>query len=272
MRATEAYTTLLRGQRRRLLPLYSLMIATAPLPTSAWDDIGWTGGETVADGRHLVIYAQRTADGRIAFGGRGAPYHFGSRVSSHFDREDAVFRALEETLHDLLPPTRGRGHAPRGGPIGVARDWSPSVTIDREAGIAWAGGIRRRRRIHEQRRGSHPCRPHPRARDGADAAAVGAAPLTAMGARTAALAGGQRRRACHAQRRRRGAAHGPSLTESADGDAIAGPLTLRPCGGRRPSAVSSWRLESCSLRSTDETCVSTVLTDRWRRGWRSPCR
>ena len=25
----------------------------------------------------MIIYGQRTADGRIAFGGRGGPYHFG---------------------------------------------------------------------------------------------------------------------------------------------------------------------------------------------------
>ena len=30
-------------------------------------------------------------------------------------------------------------------------------------------------------------------------------------------------------------------------------------------AVSSWRFDSCSLRSTDDTCVSTVFTDTWMR-------
>lgn len=141
VRATEAYTPDLRGQHRALLPLYSLMIATAPLPDAAWAEIGWSRGETLNDGRHLIIYAQRTADGRIAFGGRGAPYHFGSRVSEGFDRDPGVFRALEEALHDLIPQTRDVAITHRwGGPIGVARDWYPSVTIDRERGIAAAGG------------------------------------------------------------------------------------------------------------------------------------
>jgi glycine/D-amino acid oxidase-like deaminating enzyme len=141
VRATEAYTTGLRGERRTLLPLYSLMIATEPLPEGVWAQIGWSRGETVADGRHLIIYAQRTADGRIAFGGRGAPYHFGSRVTDDFDREPAVFDALEATLSDLFPPTRGVAVTHRwGGPIGVARDWFPSVGLDRASGLAWAGG------------------------------------------------------------------------------------------------------------------------------------
>ncbi|MBJ7608267.1 MAG: FAD-dependent oxidoreductase [Candidatus Dormibacteraeota bacterium] len=141
VRATEAYTVRLPGDRRTLLPLYSLMIATEPLTDAAWAEIGWSNAETVADGRHLIIYAQRTADGRIAFGGRGAPYHFGSRISAGFDREPAVFSALEASLHDLIPHTHDVAVTHRwGGPIGVARDWFPSVGIDRARGVAWAGG------------------------------------------------------------------------------------------------------------------------------------
>jgi glycine/D-amino acid oxidase-like deaminating enzyme len=141
VRATEAFTARFRANHRAILPLYSLMIATAPLPQELWAEIGWSRGETLNDGRHLIIYAQRTADDRIAFGGRGAPYHFGSRVINSFDRNPAVFTALETTLHDLIPQTRGVPVTHRwGGPIGVPRDWYPSVTIDRDSGIATAGG------------------------------------------------------------------------------------------------------------------------------------
>ena len=76
VRATEGYTPSLRGERRRFIPIYSLMIATEPLPAAAWDEIGLRRRETFGDLRHLRIYGQRTADDRIAFGGRGAPYHF----------------------------------------------------------------------------------------------------------------------------------------------------------------------------------------------------
>ncbi len=78
VRATEGYTATLPGLRRAIAPVYSLMIATEPLPTSFWSSVGWRNRETLTDGRHLIIYAQRTADNRIAFGGRGAPYHFRS--------------------------------------------------------------------------------------------------------------------------------------------------------------------------------------------------
>jgi glycine/D-amino acid oxidase-like deaminating enzyme len=117
------------------------MVATEPLPRSFWAAAGWAERQTVTDGRHLVIYAQRTADGRIAFGGRGAPYHFGSRVTDSYDRDPVVFSALEEALHELLPQTRGVAITHRwGGPIGVARDWFPSVGFDRATGMGWAGG------------------------------------------------------------------------------------------------------------------------------------
>jgi len=141
VRATEGYTARLPGLRRRLVPLYSLMIATEPLPETFWEGIGWEGRETLTDGRHLLIYAQRTADDRIALGGRGAPYHFGSRVEPDFDSDPAVFEALRGVLVQLFPAAADAVITHRwGGPIGVPRDWFTSVGLDRDEGLAWAGG------------------------------------------------------------------------------------------------------------------------------------
>lgn len=141
VRATEAYTAQLPKSKRRLMPLYSLMIGTEPLPDSAWNEIGWSNAETIHDGRHLLIYAQRTVDGRIAMGGRGAPYHFGSRISDENDREPRMFDAIREVLGDLFPVTREAEITHRwGGPIGVPRDWFTSVGYTEATGLAWAGG------------------------------------------------------------------------------------------------------------------------------------
>jgi len=141
VRATEGYTPRLAGHRRTLAPIYSLVIATEPLPAGFWDGVGWRRRETVSDGRHLIIYAQRTADNRIVFGGRGAPYHFGSRVRPEFDRDPAVFAELERVLHALFPGTRDARITHRwGGALGVPRDWHASVGLDRRTGLAWAGG------------------------------------------------------------------------------------------------------------------------------------
>ena len=141
VRATEGFTAQLPGLRRTLAPVYSLMVATEPLADDVWDQIGLRARETFADHRHLVIYGQRTSDGRLAFGGRGAPYHFGSRIRPEQDRDPAVFAALHRVLVDLLPAVGGAAltHA-WGGPLGIARDWCASVGLDRGTGLAWAGG------------------------------------------------------------------------------------------------------------------------------------
>jgi glycine/D-amino acid oxidase-like deaminating enzyme len=141
VRATEGYTPLLPGLKRTLVPLYSLMIVTEPLPESFWKSVGWSDRETFADGRNLIIYAQRTADDRIAFGGRGAPYHFGSSVSDLYDRDQRVFVDLRRVLISLFPEARDAEITHSwGGPLGVPRDWFSSVGYDQELGAAWAGG------------------------------------------------------------------------------------------------------------------------------------
>ncbi len=139
--ATEAWTARLPGRRRAVAPVYSLMVATEPLPASFWATAGLAAGETFSDHRHLIIYGQRTADDRLAFGGRGAPYHAGSQVQPRFDRDERVFAGLRSTLVELFPALRGHAftHA-WGGPLGVPRDWHAGVGLDRATGLAWAGG------------------------------------------------------------------------------------------------------------------------------------
>lgn len=139
--ALEAWSSGVAPQRRTIVPVYSLMVATEPLDDAMWHRIGLTQRETFSDHRHLVIYGQRTADGRIAFGGRGAPYHFGSAVRERFDHDIRIHEGLHRTLVELFPclvdvPISHRW----GGPLGVPRDWHPSVGLDRSSGLAWAGG------------------------------------------------------------------------------------------------------------------------------------
>ena len=67
LRATEGYTDSLPSQSRQLMPLYSMMVATEPLPPSVWDEIGLARRETFGDGRRVTIYGQRTLDDRLAF-------------------------------------------------------------------------------------------------------------------------------------------------------------------------------------------------------------
>jgi len=141
VRATEGYTARLPRMRRTVAPVYSLMVATEPQPADFWDEVGLAQRETFSDYRHLIIYGQRTADDRLAFGGRGAPYHFGSKIKPAFDRDARVFAELRRVLAELFPRL---GDVPVtaswGGPLGIPRDWSASVGIDRSTGFAWGGG------------------------------------------------------------------------------------------------------------------------------------
>lgn len=141
VRATEAYTRDLPGRRRTLVPLYSLMVATAPLEQSLWDEIGLDRMETFADDRRMVIYGQRTADDRIAFGGRGAPYCYGSAIRPGIEQSSDVHDHIAAALAELLPMAADAEITHRwGGVLGVPRDWRPSVGYDRSSGLAWAGG------------------------------------------------------------------------------------------------------------------------------------
>jgi glycine/D-amino acid oxidase-like deaminating enzyme len=141
VRATEGYSVGFSGHARRYIPIYSLMIATAPLPDAFWDEVGWAGRETFTDGRHLYIYAARTPDGRIAIGGRGAPYHYRSRISRAFEDVPEVFEKLHRVLRRFFPAVGDVEITHRwGGPLAIPRDWHPSIGLDAPTGLAWAGG------------------------------------------------------------------------------------------------------------------------------------
>ncbi len=141
VRATEGFTAQLPGSRRELVPLYSMMIATEPLAPEVWDRIGLRDRTAFDDGRHLIIYGQRTRDDRLAFGGRGAPYHFGSTVRPEFDTDPEVADLLTSGLRTLFPVLADTAVTHHwGGPLAVARDWHASVRFDRTTGRATAGG------------------------------------------------------------------------------------------------------------------------------------
>jgi len=140
VRATEAYSGSIRGHERAIIPAHSMMIATEPLPDSVWDEIGFPRRVTFGDPRRKITYGQRTADGRIAFGCRGS-YFYGSKVHHRFAADDPVFGEVRDVLEDFFPVLAGHAVTHRwGGALGIPRNWTPSVGLDREAGFGWAGG------------------------------------------------------------------------------------------------------------------------------------
>lgn len=141
VQATEGYSHAIRQTKRRLAPLYSLMVATEPLDDATIDALGWRDRATFNDGGEMIVYAQLTGDRRIAFGGRGAPYHFASRIRDRFDTDDSTHRRIVASIARHFPAAAGARITHRwGGPLGVPRDWTPSVIVDRPAKYARLGG------------------------------------------------------------------------------------------------------------------------------------
>lgn len=142
IRATESYTIQERTERRSFLPLYSLMIATEPLSEQTWDALGWSDGLGIQDGRHLYYYAQRTVDGRIALGGRGAPYRLTDPISVDNEQDPGVYAKLCQTLREAFPAAaQARITHHWGGSLAVPRDWCMRTSFDRGTGLGFVGAF-----------------------------------------------------------------------------------------------------------------------------------
>jgi glycine/D-amino acid oxidase-like deaminating enzyme len=139
--ACEAWLPELPGRGRDVLPVYSLVVLTDPLDDEVWARIGWQGHECLSSHRLTVDYLSRTGDGRILFGGRGAPYHFGSDVDPAYDAHDPTHAELQHQLTSWFPVLAGARFAARwGGPLAMPRDWLPSFRYDAATGIGAAYG------------------------------------------------------------------------------------------------------------------------------------
>ncbi len=139
--ANEAWVSQLPGHRRDVIPVYSLIVLTDPVDDATWDEIGWQAHECLASHRYTVDYLSRTLDGRILFGGRGAPYHYGSRISPAYDRDEATHASLRAQLRAWFPMVGDLSFSHAwGGPLGMPRDFCPTFRVEPGHGIAAAHG------------------------------------------------------------------------------------------------------------------------------------
>lgn len=141
LRCTEGFTSALPGARRTWLPMNSSMIVTAPLKDRVWDEIGWRTAPVLGDMAHAYMYAQRTVDDRIAIGGRGRPYRYGSRTDTDGQTPMWTIDQLTAVLHSMFPAAREApiDHA-WSGVLAVPRDWCASFSYDPVTGLGSAGG------------------------------------------------------------------------------------------------------------------------------------
>ena len=137
----EAYMSQLPGVGRQLIPVYSLITLTEPLSEADWAEIGWQNRECVDSCRNTVDYLSKTSDGRILFGGRGAPYHFGSRIRDSFDRHAETHEMLKTNVRTWFPRLKDVKFSHTwGGPLGWPRDFMPVFSFDPRANVASSRG------------------------------------------------------------------------------------------------------------------------------------
>ncbi|MGA7668899.1 MAG: FAD-dependent oxidoreductase [Nitrolancea sp.] len=139
--AGESYLSQLPKLSRQLIPVYSLIVLTEPLSDRDWAEIGWESRECISSNRFTVDYLSKTTDGRIVFGGRGAPYHYNSQIADEYDRHEQTHSMLRQMTVDWFPMLRDvRFTHAWGGPLGMPRDWMPTMTYDPSTHVASARG------------------------------------------------------------------------------------------------------------------------------------
>jgi glycine/D-amino acid oxidase-like deaminating enzyme len=113
--------------RRALTLTSSHIVLTEPVP-DVLEQLGWTGGEAITDGRQLVHYFRTAPDGRIAFGWGGGRIVCGARLQPRDETDRALAVRVAADLVRFFPALTGRriDHA-WGGPIDASPQHLPVV-------------------------------------------------------------------------------------------------------------------------------------------------
>ena len=111
--------------RRRLTVFGSYVVLTEPVP-ELLEQINWTGGEAVIDGRMFLHYFRATKDGRVLMGSGSGPIGFGGKVDKRFTEDEPTAARAEAGLRRLLPDlAEAKVTHAWGGPIDVSSDHLP---------------------------------------------------------------------------------------------------------------------------------------------------
>jgi glycine/D-amino acid oxidase-like deaminating enzyme len=136
-----AATRGVRPLRSRLSVTSSHIVLTEPVP-EVIEEIGWTGGESITDGRTFLHYFRTTPDGRIAFGWGGGRLAVGARLNGRIEVDPDVAEATHRHLVDYFPALEGRRitHA-WGGPIDVSPSHLPQIGTLADGPVHYAFGF-----------------------------------------------------------------------------------------------------------------------------------
>ena len=111
--------------KRHVTNFGSYVVLTEPAH-ELLDEIGWTGGEAIVDGRMFLHYFRTTSDGRVLMGSGSGPIGFGGRIDERFVHDAPTAARAERGLRRLLPAlAEVRVERAWGGPIDVSADHLP---------------------------------------------------------------------------------------------------------------------------------------------------
>ena len=124
--AVNAFGTRLGVFKSWYVPMFTYIIMTEPIPERAYKELGWTRREGIEDKRQLVHYLRLTADNRLVFGGRDAPYFYGNATEGR-ENHAAIFQGLEADLAGMFPMLKDLKITHRwGGPVACTLLFFPS--------------------------------------------------------------------------------------------------------------------------------------------------
>ena len=139
--ATNAFPPLLRRLGHYIAPVYDYVLVSEPLTAAQMGAIGWAGRQGLSDIPNQFHYYRLTSDNRILWGGYDAVYYFRGKVRSELESRPETWAKLSQHFFTTFPQLEDVKftHA-WGGPLGMGRDWHPTIAFDRASGIGTARG------------------------------------------------------------------------------------------------------------------------------------
>lgn len=127
---TNAFSMHLKVKHRYFVPMWTYIILTEPIPDNIYKEMGWLGREGIEDERIFVHYLRFTADNRLLFGGRDAPYYFGNKVLDK-EKHENIFKGLDKDMREMFPMLKDIKITHRwGGPVAVTINFIPTFGRD----------------------------------------------------------------------------------------------------------------------------------------------
>jgi glycine/D-amino acid oxidase-like deaminating enzyme len=139
--ATNAFPSLVRRTRLRIVPVYDYVLMTEPLTAQQKALVGWAGREGVGDAANMFHYYRLTRDDRILWGGYDAVYHYASRIDAGLEQSGPTHARLARHFFATFPQLEGLRFSHRwAGVIDTCTRFSAFFGAAYEGRVAYALG------------------------------------------------------------------------------------------------------------------------------------